>query len=78
MDNFEKWWMNGGQEIATGIYSEQAETNILPKLAELPPYVPERNTAYDNNLEAEANNIFWDELERLARENDLHLKQIGA
>jgi len=71
---FDKWWVNqNGQNIATRIYGEQAEKNILPKLAELPTFTPEDNTYESNNLEAISNNIFWDEVQRLAKENNLHL-----
>ena len=72
--DFEFWWINqNGQARAGSVYGEQAEVNIAPKLAELPPFTPEDNTVESNNLETLSNNIFWDEVERLARENNLHL-----
>jgi streptomycin 6-kinase len=69
---FDNWFMQGGQEIATRIYGEQAEKNIAPRLAELPKFTPEDNTFESNNLEGISNNIFWNEVERLAQENKLH------
>lgn len=71
---FDKWFMQGGQEIATRLFGEQAEINIKPKLSELPKFVPEDNTYESNHLEGVSNGIFWDEVERLAYENKLHLK----
>lgn len=71
---FDNWWVNqNGQNIATRIYGDEAEQNILPKLQKLPTFTPEDNTYESNTLEAISNNIFWDEVQRLAKENNLHL-----
>lgn len=65
--SFEDWWFNGGQSIAEIKFSKQAEENIKDKLNAMPTFVPEENSYESNQLEVEANNLFWDELERLAR-----------
>lgn len=71
--NFEDWWINGGQDKASKIYSEQAEQNIAPQLALMPSFVAEDNTYKSNRLESESNRLFWDEVERLAKENKMHI-----
>ena len=65
--SFEDWWSNGGQIIAEKKFSKQAEENIKDKLNAMSAFVPEENSYESNRLEVEANNLFWDELERLAR-----------
>ena len=72
---FDDWWCKeGGQDIATRVFSEQAEKNIAPELAKLRNFNPEDNTFESNQLEVISNNMFWDEVDRLARENNLHIK----
>lgn len=70
---FDIWWVNDGQEIATAKFEKQAEENIKPIIDKMPK-IQYNNTAEDNNLETEQNNIFWDEIERLAFKDNLHLK----
>jgi hypothetical protein len=71
---FMDWWMNGGQDIADTIYGEEAKQNVQAELDALGSFDSEANMADDNNTEIEYNNIISNEIERLARENNLHLK----
>ncbi len=70
---FEKWWFDGGQEIATAKFEKQAEENIKDVIAKMPK-IQYDNSASDNDLEAKHNNVFWDEVERLAYNDNLHIK----
>jgi hypothetical protein len=72
-EEFEIWWFNGGQEIATQKFEKQAEENIKPIISKMPKILYD-NTGIDNNNETKQNNIFWDEVERLAFDDSLHLK----
>jgi hypothetical protein len=55
------------QEKSAVKYGEQAEINIKGELDLLPKFSPEDNTYKSNQLEIQSNNLFWDEVERLAR-----------
>ena len=72
-DRFQNWWGKGGQDIATKLYSEQAENNIYVNLNERVKEYYGEGAIGD---EAAENNVFWYELERLAKENKLHLKKV--
>ncbi len=71
-EKFDAWWFNGGQDIATNIFHKEAEANIK-RIIERMPKVLHDNSYSDNQLESQQNNIFWDEVERLAFEANLHL-----
>ena len=62
--NFEESY---NQEKSAVKYSEQAEINIKGKIDLLAKFSPEDNTYKSNQLEIQSNNLFWDEVERLAR-----------
>jgi len=71
-NRFQEWWLNeGGQDIATKIFSEQAEKNISQNLNER---VKEFYGEESIGNESAENNVFWYEVESLAKENNLHLK----
>jgi hypothetical protein len=70
--NFEDWWFNNkGQDKATKRFSEQAENNIALNLNERVKELYGENSIGDESAE---NNVFWYEVERLAKENSMHLE----
>jgi len=68
--DFDTWWFGGGQDIATKVYGEQAEKNIANNIDERVSSLYEKTSIGD---EASENNVFWNEVERLAKANGLHL-----
>ncbi len=66
-DQFQDWWFNqNGFWIAEKIYGEQAEKNAL-KIESVAP-------KEELNEDGFITNLYTDELEKLAKENKLHLK----
>ncbi len=72
---FEAWWFNGGQEIATAKFEKEANEKIKDVIAKMPKILFD-NSASDNELETEHNNVFWNEIERLALSAKLHINQL--
>ena len=71
--DFDFWWFNGGSDKAEVRYYYQAKENVKKELSLIPKFIPENDTAIDNHLEVEYNNIISNEMERLAKENNMHL-----
>ena len=67
---FQDWWGKGGQDIATKMYKEQVELNLSTNLNELVKEYYGENSISDETAET---NVFWYEIEKLARENKIHL-----
>lgn len=70
-DRFDEWWVNGGQDIATREFEKQAEENIKDDLDKRVKEFYGENSIGDETAE---NNVFWYEVERLAKVNKLHLR----
>lgn len=68
---FDKWWFNGGHQIAEGLYHAIAEDNIKDDIVER---TADMYGEANKNDEIAQSNVWVQELEDLARKNNLHLK----